>query len=66
MQLETKYLRLPMPVTLGSRFGDWQVCWLGGWGRDRMFYLVMLVRVTSSYIYDAAAADSTCFPARTE
>lgn len=48
MQLETKYLRLRTPVTMGSRFGDWQVCWLGGWGRDRMFYYVMLVRIPSS------------------
>ena len=44
MRLETKFLRLPMAVTLGSRFGDWQVCWVGGWARHRMFYLVMLVR----------------------
>ena len=31
MQMETKFLRLRTPVTLGSRFGDWQVTWLGGW-----------------------------------
>jgi hypothetical protein len=31
MQLETKFLRLRMPVTLGSRFGDWHVSWLGGY-----------------------------------
>jgi hypothetical protein len=34
MQLETKFLRLRTPVTIGSRFGDWRVCWLGGWTRD--------------------------------
>ena len=45
MQLETKFLRLPTPVTLGSRFGDWQVSWLGGWGRDQPYYLVMVVKV---------------------
>jgi hypothetical protein len=45
MQLETKYLRLRTAVTLGSRFGNWRVCWLGGWSRHRLFYLVMLVRV---------------------
>ena len=45
MQLETKYLRLGTAVTLGSLFGDWRVCWLGGWSRHRLFYLVMLVRV---------------------
>src|SRR6266849_4685249 len=48
MQLETKYLRLSTAVTLGSRFGDWRVCWLGGWSRHRLFYLVMLVRVGPS------------------
>jgi hypothetical protein len=31
MRLETKYLRLRTPVMLGSRFGDWKVCWLGEW-----------------------------------
>jgi len=45
MQMETKYLRLPTPVMLGSRFDDWSVCWLGGWAKHRMFFLVMLVRV---------------------
>jgi len=27
VMLETKYLRLATAVTLGSRFGDWCVCW---------------------------------------
>ena len=45
MQIESKYLCLRGPVTLGSRFDDWHVCWLGGWAKHRMFYLVMLVRV---------------------
>ena len=45
MLLETKFLRLRTPVTLGSRFGDWQVCWLGGWSRFRLYYLVMVVKL---------------------
>ena len=45
MQLETKYLRLRMPVTIGSRFGPWKVCWLGGWTKDGLAYLVMVVRI---------------------
>ena len=45
MQLDTKFLLLRTPVTLGSRFGDWQVTWLGGWGRHRLFYLVMVVKI---------------------
>ena len=35
MRLETKFLRLKTPVTIGSRFGDWEVCWLGGWIKHR-------------------------------
>jgi hypothetical protein len=45
MELEIKYLRLRIPVSLGSHFGEWRVCWLGGWGRDRLYYLVMVVKV---------------------
>jgi hypothetical protein len=48
MQLETKFLRLRTPVTLGSHFGDWHVCWLGGWSRYRLYYLVMVVKVKHS------------------
>jgi hypothetical protein len=47
-KMETKYLRLRTPVELGSHFGDWQVCWLGGWGKHRLDYLVMLVKVPFS------------------
>ena len=43
--METKFLSLRNPVELGSRFGDWQVCWLGGWNKQRHFYWVMLVKV---------------------
>ena len=45
MQLETKFLHLRTPVTIGSRFGDWEVTWLGGWTRDRLSYLVMAVKI---------------------
>lgn len=45
MNLQTKFLCLRTPVTLGSRFGDWQVTWLGGWTRDRLSYLVMVLRI---------------------
>jgi hypothetical protein len=44
-QLETKFLRLRTPVTIGSRFGDWEVTWLGGWTRDRLSFLVMAVKI---------------------
>jgi hypothetical protein len=44
MQLETKFLRLRTPVTLGSRFGDWQVTRLGGWSKHRLYFLMMVVK----------------------
>jgi hypothetical protein len=44
MQPETKFLRLRTPVTIGSRFGDWKVVWLGGWTRDRLSYIVMMAK----------------------
>jgi hypothetical protein len=48
MHLETKFLRLRTPVTLGSWFGDWQVTWLGGWTRERLSYLVMVVHLPTA------------------
>src|SRR5579864_9700567 len=45
MRLDTKFLHLRDSVEFGTRFGDWQVCWLGGWARFRLYYLVMLVKV---------------------
>ena len=44
MRMETKFLRLRTPVELGSRFGDWEVCWLGGWARFRLHFSVMVVK----------------------
>jgi hypothetical protein len=43
--LETKYLHLRQPVSLGHRVDDWRVCWLGGWDKQHVFFVVMLVRV---------------------
>jgi hypothetical protein len=55
MQLETKFLRLRTPVTIGSRFGDWEVTWLGGWTRHRLSYLVMVARVKPESDAECAA-----------
>ena len=48
MRLETKFLRLKTPVTVGSRFGEWRVCWLGGWTRHQLSYIVMVFRSVNS------------------
>jgi len=42
--METKFFRLRTAVALGSRFDDWQVCWLGGWAKHRLYFMVMLVK----------------------
>ena len=43
--LETKYLHLRQAVPMGHRIDGWRVCWLGGWDKQRLFFIVMLVRV---------------------
>jgi hypothetical protein len=53
MDLETKFLRLRTPVTIGSRFGEWEVTWLGGWTRHRLSYLVMVARIGTEEAADA-------------
>jgi hypothetical protein len=32
-------------VPMGHRIDGWRVCWLGGWDKQRLFFIVMLVRV---------------------
>jgi hypothetical protein len=43
-EVETKFLRLRKPVALGDRVAGWRVCWLGGWDKCRVFYVVMVER----------------------
>jgi hypothetical protein len=47
MQVETKFLRLCQPAALGEEIDGWRVHWVGGWGRDRLFFYVMVARVKS-------------------
>jgi hypothetical protein len=47
-QVETKFLRLRQPAALGDRIDGWRVCWLGGWDRGRVFYVVMVERTILS------------------
>ena len=42
--VETKFLRLRNPPKLGDRVDGWRVCWLGGWDRGRVFFVVMVER----------------------
>ena len=45
MQVEAKFLRLRKPVELGAEIDGWRVSWVGGWGKNRLFYFVMITRV---------------------
>jgi len=44
MEVETKFLRLFKPVALGERIDGWRVCWIGGWDKCRVVFVVMVDR----------------------
>jgi len=44
MHVQTKFLRLSEPVSLGDRIDNWRVSWLGGWDKCRVFFVVMVER----------------------
>jgi len=46
MRVETKFLRLARAVALGDDLDGWRVCWLGGWDKCRVLFVVMVKRVT--------------------
>jgi hypothetical protein len=48
MQIQTKFLWLPKGAAIGDRIGGWRVCWVGGWDRCRVFFVVMVMRSASS------------------
>jgi hypothetical protein len=44
MHIQTKFLRLCKPVSLGDRIADWWVCWVGEWDKCRVLFVVMVER----------------------
>ena len=46
MCVETKYLRLFREARLGDQIDGWRVCWLGGWDKCRVVFVVMVERVS--------------------
>ena len=42
--IETKFLRLGKPAALGDQIDGWRVCWVGGWDRGKVFFVVMVSR----------------------
>ena len=49
--VETKYLRLYREARLGDRIDGWRVCWLGGWDKCRVVFVVMVERALSPREY---------------
>jgi hypothetical protein len=45
VHIETKFLWLFRAVELGDDLDGWQVCWLGGWDKCRVMFVVMAKRV---------------------
>ena len=45
MRVETKFLRLTRAVMVGEKLGPWKVCWVGGWDKAGILYIVMVSRV---------------------
>jgi hypothetical protein len=41
MQVQTKFLRLFREVAIGDHIDGWRVCWIGGWDRCRVLFVVM-------------------------
>ena len=47
MHVQTKFLWLRKPVCLGEPIDDWKVCWLGGWDKGRVFFVVIVYQLVS-------------------
>jgi hypothetical protein len=44
MRVETKFLRLFNAVAVGDHIDGWRVCWVGGWDKCRVLFVVMVER----------------------
>ena len=60
IEIETMFLRLVRPATLGERIDGWRVCWLGGWDRGRVFFIVMVERKPPQRAKRAIRAEARC------
>ena len=44
MEIETKFLRLFKTAALGECIDGWRVCWVGGWDKCGVLFVVMVER----------------------
>jgi len=47
--VETKFVRLSHPVEVGDWIDGWRVCWVGGWDRGKILFVVIVERVIRRY-----------------
>jgi hypothetical protein len=45
LQVQTCFRRLYQPAVLGDHIDGWRVCWVGGWDKGKVVYVVMVERV---------------------
>jgi len=55
VELKTKFIRLRKLVALGDNIDGQRVCWVGGWDKAHVFYLVMVVTEKTEVISNSAA-----------
>jgi hypothetical protein len=48
LQVQTRFLHLSEPAGLGDRIDGWRVCWVGGWDKGKMLFVVMVERVVGA------------------
>jgi len=48
LQVQTCFRRLYQPAVLGDHIDGWRVCWVGGWDKGKVVFVVMVERVVRS------------------
>jgi hypothetical protein len=48
LQVQTRFLRLRGPAGVGDDIDGWRVCWVGGWDKCKVLFVVMVKRVVGA------------------
>jgi hypothetical protein len=48
LQVQTRFLHLSEPAGVGHRIDGWRVCWVGGWDKGKVLFVVMVERVVGA------------------
>jgi hypothetical protein len=47
--VETRFVRLRKAIALGDVVTGWRACWLGGWDKGRIYFVVMVKRTSPKW-----------------